>query len=284
MVRSVVNVLLTSFTGLGLPPTLSIPVPYSSSIAELRFLLVDRLPPLQHRLVFTTTSNKELSASSSAPISNLLSSKDDAIIPIRLSIPICGGKGGFGSQLRAAGGRMSSRRKRNQGDENSSNRNLDGRRLRTVAEAKALAEYLALKPEMEKKEKEARRKRWEQVVELAEKREEEIKNGSKGRVDGKWVEDRDEAGERTRDAVVTAMKSGQYHDVLSFPPTKRSEESSSISSQSQDDGDLNTLKSKAITSPNVVASSRTFFGFDDEEDLSSDDDEEGKSEVLMESG
>lgn len=285
MVCSVINVLLTSFAGLGLPPTLSIPVPSSISIAELRALLVDRLPPLQHRLIFTTTSNRELSALSSAPISTFLSNKDDGIIPIRLSVPICGGKGGFGSQLRAAGGRMSSRRKRKQGDESSSNRNLDGRRLRTVAEAKALAEYLALKPEMEKREKEARRKRWEQVVELAEKREEEIKNGSKGRIDGKWVEDRDEAGERTREAVVAAMKSGQYHDTLSFPPTRAFEDTSSLSGESQDEGNTVTPKSKAVTYPNTVASSRTFVGFDDEEYFSSDDEEEegeeaGKNETF----
>lgn len=180
---------------------------------------------------------------------------------------------------------MSSRRKRKQGDESSSNRNLDGRRLRTVAEAKALAEYLALKPEMEKREKEARRKRWEQVVELAEKREEEIKNGSKGRIDGKWVEDRDEAGERTREAVVAAMKSGQYHDTLSFPPTRAFEDTSSLSGESQDEGNTVTPKSKAVTYPNTVASSRTFVGFDDEEYFSSDDEEEegeeaGKNETF----
>ena len=53
---------------------------------------------------------------------------------------------------------MQSKRRRggNAEEANGSNRNLDGRRLRTVAEAKRLAEYLALKPEMEAKEKEER--------------------------------------------------------------------------------------------------------------------------------
>ena len=98
-----------------------------------------------------------------------------------------------------------SSRKSNAENNTGSNRNLDGRRLRTVNEAKALAEYLALKPEMDRKKKEEQRKRWEQVVELAEKREEELKSGSKGRVDGKWVEEKEEAGERTREAVRRAM-------------------------------------------------------------------------------
>jgi hypothetical protein len=44
---------------------------------------------------------------------------------------LLGGKGGFGSQLRAAGGRMSSRKTGN----NASCRDLNGRRLSTVKEA-----------------------------------------------------------------------------------------------------------------------------------------------------
>ena len=61
---------------------------------------------------------------------------------------------------------------------------------------------------------EARRKSWEQVVALTERREEEVRNGSKGKVDGKWVEDKEEAGERAREAVIAAMKSGDYHDNI----------------------------------------------------------------------
>lgn len=49
-----------------------------------------------------------------------------------LSPRLLGGKGGFGSQLRAAGGRMSSQRT----DNKDSCRDLDGRRLSTVKEAK----------------------------------------------------------------------------------------------------------------------------------------------------
>ncbi|KAL8758184.1 MAG: hypothetical protein Q9184_004003 [Pyrenodesmia sp. 2 TL-2023] len=174
---------------------------------------------------------------------------------------------------------MSSKRKRNQGDENSSNRNLDGRRLRTVAEAKALAEYLAFKPELEKKEKEARRKRWEQVVELAGKREEEIKNGSKRRVDGNWAEDKDEAGERTREAVGAAMRSGDYHDVLSTAPGASSEGGSLGSGLRHRDENLDTTE---LNAPSLFRPSapRSFFGFDEEEDMSSDGDD-GDTEDAM---
>lgn len=57
---------------------------------------------------------------------------DQNMVSFRLSPKVLGGKGGFGSQLRAAGGRMSSQRTSN----NDSCRDLSGRRLSTVKEAK----------------------------------------------------------------------------------------------------------------------------------------------------
>ena len=173
---------------------------------------------------------------------------------------------------------MSSKRKTNQGDSNSSNRNLDGRRLRTVNEAKALAEYLALKPEMEKKEKEARRARWEQVVALAERREEEIRNGSKGRVDGKWVEDKEEAGERAREAVLAAMRSGDYQDNLKWSSRGSSSGASAQASEESEEDDVGHSKKRALSASSkpkpTPTLARTYFGFDDDDDFMSDDGEE----------
>ena len=276
MAPQVINVFLTSFPGLGLPSTLSVPIDSSTSITDLRQLLSDRLPHVDSRLILTTTSNKEI-PSSEAPVSSLLSSRHDAFLPLRLSVPLCGGKGGFGSQLRAAGGRMSSKRKNNQGDSNSSNRNLDGRRLRTVNEAKALAEYLALKPEMEKKEKEARRARWEQVVALAEKKEDEIRNGSKGKVDGKWVEDKEEAGERAREAVLAAMKSGDYYDNLKESSSGSSAGASAQASEESEEDDMGDSKQTPLAASSKEKSSptlaRSYFGFDEDDDFMSDDEE-----------
>ncbi|KFY19901.1 hypothetical protein V491_04133 [Pseudogymnoascus sp. VKM F-3775] len=183
---------------------------------------------------------------------------------------------------------MSSKKKRNQGENNGSSRNLDGRRLRTVTEAKALAEYLAIKPDMEKKEKEQRRKRWEQVVELAERREEEIKSGSKGKIDGKWVEDKEEAGERTREAVQAAMKSGDYRDNLLSRP--RLAASSSSSDDNTESGRSLTTDADSKTSTPPSGSdqrkqfSGSFFGFDEDDEFmsgneSEDTDNEGIEEV-----
>ena len=172
---------------------------------------------------------------------------------------------------------MSSRRKKNQGENNSSNRNLDGRRLRTVAEAKALAEYLALKPDMEKKEKEARRKRWERVVELAEKKEDEIRNGSKGRVDGKWVEDKEEAGERAREAVLAAMKLGDYHDNLRHTSSGSSGGGSAEPSEGSEDDHMEESSpgpNKSTPTPkSVITPARSYYGFDEDDEFMSEEDD-----------
>ena len=275
METSVVNVLLTSFPGLKLPATLSFQTHSSTPISTLTAQIYNRLPDGEHRLIITTTSNRQLLPSSAAPVASLLSSSKDVLLPLRLSVPLCGGKGGFGSQLRAAGGRMSSRRKRNQGENNGSNRNLDGRRLRVVTEAKNLAEYLAVKPEMERREKEDRRKRWEQVGELAEKREEEIKSGARGKVDGKWVEDKEEAGERTREAVLAAIRSGDYKDTLLSTSSGSSARLSRDDPSVEDGVGGSGSRSQATPPPSASklesASGPTLFGFDEDDEFMSED-------------
>ena len=107
---------------------------------------------------------------------------------------------------------MSSRKKQG-GEVNGSSRNLDGRRLRTVTEAKALAEYLAIKPEMEKKEQDEKRKRWEDIVASTERKQEEIL-GSRGKamLDGKWVEEKEECENKTREAIEKMMMAQRESD------------------------------------------------------------------------
>lgn len=177
---------------------------------------------------------------------------------------------------------MSSRKKRNQGEDNGSSRNLDGRRLRTVTEAKALAEYLAIKPEMEQREKEKRRERWEQIVAMAERREEEIKHGCGGRMDGKWVEDKEESVDMIRNAVLASRQAKQ-------PDDRSPSASSSAGSADESGGSENKGGSKASTPPSDVDNAekgkgkgkgkepekpRTLFGFDEDDEFMSSDDEE----------
>lgn len=290
-----INVLLSSFPGLSLPPTLSVSLPSTSTVADLTERIASYLPDSLHRaavgLILTTTNNRRLLPSSSERLLTLISTQDDSsqtsgsyLLPLRLTVPLRGGKGGFGSQLRAAGGRMSSKRKRNQGEDNGSNRNLDGRRLRTVNEAKALAEYLAVKPEMDRKEKEERRRRWEAVVELAEKRQEELKHGGgKSRLDGQWIEDKEELSEKAREAVLNAMKDGMWKDnlrdaIMGGSSTSASERSSSRESTSASESSEDESEEKDLSGPSAPASkpavSRRYIGFDDDDEFMSEDEEE----------
>ncbi|POR34119.1 Telomere maintenance protein SDE2 [Tolypocladium paradoxum] len=272
------NVLVSTFGGLGLPSTLVVPVPPTTTVSQLREEINERLPTTDTRLILTTLSNRQLPERSEAPISTYLSTSADEFLSLRLAVPLCGGKGGFGSQLRAAGGRMSSRKKRNQ-DDHGSSRNLDGRRLRTVNEAKALAEYLAIKPEMEKKEKERRRERWEQIVQMSEQKEAEIKSGSKGRLDGKWVENKEESNEKTREAVLAAMKAGNYKDNLSTSHGSTSTDQTNNQFGSDEEG---KPSSKESSPPSELEKAeqgkqRMFFGFDEDDEFMSSDDEEADS-------
>jgi len=284
MAPSKINILVTSFAGTGLPPTLSLALPPTTTISELRSELSSRLPENNtSRLLLTTLSSRNL-PSPSQPLSSLLASPEDDFLSLRLSVPLCGGKGGFGSQLRAAGGRMSSKRKKNQGEDNGSSRNLDGRRLRTVTEAKALAEYLAIKPEMDRKEKEKRRERWQQIVDMAEKKQDEIRHGSsRGGLDGKWVEDKEETGERTREAVLAAMKAGNFKDNLLS--VSHGSDTTAGSDEVMQDGESEGSGSGATTPPSEPEAPapqskgkekekpRTFFGFDEDDEFMSSDEE-----------
>jgi hypothetical protein len=78
-----------------------------------------RLSPASRPLVSADTNLSELC-------------ENGSLVSFRLTPALPGGKGGFGSQLRAAGGRMSSQKTGN----NDACRDLSGRRLGTVKEAK----------------------------------------------------------------------------------------------------------------------------------------------------
>jgi hypothetical protein len=191
---------------------------------------------------------------------------------------------------------MQSKRRRgaNAEEANGSNRNLDGRRLRTVTEAKRLAEYLALKPEMEAKEKEERRKRWEAVVEAAERRADELRNGKGrgGKLDGAWVEDKEEVGERAREAVLRAMK-GEWTDGLRDLTGKKGESggsgSGSGSGRSEEGEESERVEGIDVEVSAGLAEEasekqkgkekggqpeRRYFGFDEDDEFMSEDEDE----------
>merc|ERR1719487_2208294 len=174
---------------------------------------------------------------------------------------------------------MSSRKNRNPNQNpNASNRNLDGRRLRTVDEAKRLAEYLATKLEMDQREKDEKRKRWEAVVEAADKREDEIKAGrsghGQGRLDADYMDGKEAAEEKTREAVMKAMR----ESAMEVERT-----GSESSAEAGGDGDSeDEAEASSGSSQEAGASSRppvgkAFFGWDEDEDDESESASEGEN-------
>lgn len=182
---------------------------------------------------------------------------------------------------------MSSKRKRTQGDDNGSSRNLDGRRIRTVNEAKALAEYLAVKPEMDQKEREERCRRWQSIVDAAEKRQDELKNGGgKHKIDNQWMDDKEEMNEKAREAVLLAMKAGTWTDNLhdngvggssTSASASASEGSDRVASSSSEEESEEDTKVDGPSEPNRnSAVPRKFIGFDDDDEFMSDSEEEAE--------
>ncbi|KAK6528246.1 hypothetical protein TWF281_009493 [Arthrobotrys megalospora] len=271
------NILIETFSGLGLPSTLSLPLPSTSSISNVFSSLDAYLPPVTTPLRLTTTKGSILSPTSESPLSSLLDNLTNDFLTLRLTAPLPGGKGGFGSQLRAAGGRMSSRKRK--GQENSDScRNLDGRRLRTVKEAKALAQYLETKPDMDKKEREKRKERWEKVIEAAD---EKIRGG--GNVnqrfdDAKWLEEKDEGRDKAREAVLRAMKANAAAARVPSP-SGQSSTSEDLEEEEEDNNAEESSKSSADEKEVKVTKKakvqpKKIFGFDEDDDFLSSDEEE----------
>ncbi|PUU75077.1 telomere stability and silencing-domain-containing protein [Tuber borchii] len=263
-----INAIITTFPGL---PTYNLPLPASTTISSVLPRLRLLLPPtlLHSRLLLTPTSSHYHPPS--APLSALTTS---SFLTLRLHPPLCGGKGGFGSQLRAAGGRMSSRKKRGQQENNDSCRNLDGRRMRTVKEAKALAAYLEIRPEMGRKEREARKERWRKVVEEAERG---GRNGSASTArfdDLEWLESTEEERVRTREAVERVMKELEMGGLDGEEEGEggSSGSGSDVEAHGGGDGDIGEGSSTAAPAKKGVKEMK-FSGWDDEDDefLSSDE-------------
>jgi hypothetical protein len=112
-------------------PTLSLSVHPETRVDDLYSLLCERysdLPPSEDLRI----SSHSGSIPTPETLISEIHGRDATLITLRLVPRLRGGKGGFGSQLRAAGGRMSSQKTSN----NDSCRDLSGRRLSTIKTAK----------------------------------------------------------------------------------------------------------------------------------------------------
>ncbi|KAH9958582.1 telomere stability and silencing-domain-containing protein [Russula dissimulans] len=146
------TVLVSSFPPF---PTLALSVPEDTTLENLHAVLLARYPflPPTADLRLSPVSGP-VADETTTTLSSILGPRrpqQHSLVSLRLVPRMRGGKGGFGSQLRAAGGRMSSQKTSN----NDSCRDLSGRRLSTIKEAKKLAEYLEQEPARKKAAAEA---------------------------------------------------------------------------------------------------------------------------------
>ncbi|KAI0261541.1 telomere stability and silencing-domain-containing protein [Gloeopeniophorella convolvens] len=140
-------------------PTLALAAPSDTTLEDLHDVLLTRYPflPLTADLRLSPVSGAVPEETATLVSILGLHDADQSLLSLRLVPRMRGGKGGFGSQLRAAGGRMSSQKTSN----NDSCRDLSGRRLSTIKEAKRLAEYLEQEPARKKAAAEAQRAKLE---------------------------------------------------------------------------------------------------------------------------
>jgi hypothetical protein len=111
--------------------TYVIDYPGSKTLAELSAYLHSKFPWLNSASCFL-----------GSPLDQNRLLQDLNPFQLSLSVRLPGGKGGFGSQLKAKGARMSNATSTNF----ESSRDLSGRRLRTVHDAQKLAEYIRNEP------------------------------------------------------------------------------------------------------------------------------------------
>lgn len=122
---------------------------------------------------------------------------------------------------------------------------------------------------MDAKEKEERRKRWQSIVETSEAKVDELENKRPGRLDGAWVEAKEEASEKTREAVIAAIKAGDIKDLLRESDASGTGSEESEGSESDEAG---AVKASGSTKP--VAKPVSFFGWDEEMSDSEEDEPE----------
>lgn len=126
---------------------------------------------------------------------------DDPIqtVTVNVCLRLRGGKGGFGSNLRAQGNRLSSRKR--SGNFESCVDLATGKRLRDIRREKLIAEYLEREPELKKEEERVKQEHAEEREDLLRKRRMGVLKGR----DLKFMKECRETANKIEDLVQTAL-------------------------------------------------------------------------------
>lgn len=214
------------------PRSIEFKLPETTAISALHYIL-SPLCPIEQQSLSLYNNSKHVSPLSTQPISTLRQSESAttaAPLLLRLNVKLLGGKGGFASQLRAQGGRMSS----NKASNNDSCRDLNGRRLSTIKEAQKLAEYIQTAPQREAAQKAQAQAKLEALNLEIQKLSGE--GSQKRRLDdNEYIEQSKEIVEGVKDAVKLAMlkKRKKNNGEKENKAVKLAAESSKTSSEAE---------------------------------------------------
>ncbi|PPQ99127.1 hypothetical protein CVT24_009317 [Panaeolus cyanescens] len=235
-------------------PTLSLSVDHGAQVKQLFSLIHDKYPTFP--VALAPSLQLSTHAGRIPPPDSLISElqgEDSCFVSIRVTPKILGGKGGFGSQLRAAGGRMSSQKTNN----NDSCRDLSGRRLSTIKEAKKLAEYIEKEPERLAAKAEAQKAKLERLERKlgidpsssstsAPDASAEILSGKKHRLDDtEFLEKNQELKDGVKSAVAAALLKKRKKAKTSPPADTPKEQNTKPESVAQKEQD--TVKASLIS-------------------------------------
>ncbi|KAI9300571.1 telomere stability and silencing-domain-containing protein [Cunninghamella echinulata] len=225
---------------LNLPSTdnICLSVPHSIDIGTFKSTLIGHLNQNQYNSVYFTTLGGKVLNDDDILFDN---NNNQSIEQLNLSVRLRGGKGGFGSMLRAQGGKMNAQKTTNF----EACRDLQGRRIRTVNETKRLEEELAALPQREKE----KRERLEKKIEKALKEREAPKYLFD---DNEFLDNREQVVEGVKNAVSGLLKKRNNSEVASSSSTE-----------------IINKKQKTQTSP----SKKIVSVFDDEDDEDEDEDD-----------
>ncbi|KAG5520148.1 hypothetical protein PMAC_001224 [Pneumocystis sp. 'macacae'] len=261
-----INNIITTF-----PPfkTISVVLSDTSSIKDLEDYLSTTFPPgnylLSHFSGRPIHSKKTL-----ASLLNCSQYSDEKDFCIFRYVPrVLGGKGGFGSQLRAAGGRMSSRKKRGEEENKLSCRDLNGRRIRKIKEAEELAKYIETAP-VRKREILAERKQRLQAIIDAEPLSQRIKFD-----DNEYLEKNEMIIDDVKNTVKLMMEKSKDNPKIVLT---NNFDNISQSLNTTKEQNTNFVSSKVLNSLTTKVSRRT-NKWDQEEFVFSDDDNNDKLEI-----
>uniref|UniRef100_A0A060TCT7 ARAD1B18370p n=1 Tax=Blastobotrys adeninivorans TaxID=409370 RepID=A0A060TCT7_BLAAD len=189
----------------------------------------------------------------------------DGYMLLRLNPRLCGGKGGFGTMLKAQGSRMRRKRSGRNENENDSWRTLDGRRVRSIRQAKELASYLETAPESQKKALEKKKAKLQSVIEAAEK----YGEGRTRFADTEFLEESEELIKDVRASVAQAMDSVDKEEEAN---SEANSDFSESGTHSPPTSEASAESSKSATE--AKATKPKAMGFFESDDSDEDDDDE----------